>query len=84
MVLWLRLHTSNARGTGSIPGWGAKIPHAMRWPRKYIKKSVYEFIINIKSMKIKRTVKKLKMETDIRFIIFFSGRNQNNNNRNKT
>ena len=24
---------SNARGMGSIPGWGAKIPHVL-WPKK--------------------------------------------------
>ena len=29
-VQWLRLHTSTAVGTGLIPGWGTKIPHAMR------------------------------------------------------
>ena len=28
VVQWLRLHASNARGTGSVPSWGAKIPHA--------------------------------------------------------
>ena len=28
MVQWLRLHASTAGGTGSIPGWGTKIPHA--------------------------------------------------------
>ena len=26
MVQWLRLHASTARGMGSIPGWGSKIP----------------------------------------------------------
>ena len=31
---WLRLHTSNAGGTSSIPGWGTKIPHAMRHSQK--------------------------------------------------
>ena len=25
--------TSNARGEGLIPGWGAKLPHAS-WPKK--------------------------------------------------
>ena len=25
---------SNAGGTGSIPGWGAKIPH-ISWPKKH-------------------------------------------------
>ena len=29
MVQWLRLHASNARGMGSVPGQGTKIPHAM-------------------------------------------------------
>ena len=28
MVQWLRLRASTARGTGSIPGRGTKIPHA--------------------------------------------------------
>ena len=28
MVQWLRLRASNARGVGSIPGQGTKIPHA--------------------------------------------------------
>ena len=28
MVQWLRLHTPDAGGTGSIPGWETKIPHA--------------------------------------------------------
>ena len=30
---WLRLHTSHAGGTGSIPGQGSKIPHAV-WCKK--------------------------------------------------
>ena len=30
VVQWLRLHASNAEGMGSIPGWGTKIPHAIR------------------------------------------------------
>ena len=33
-VQWLRLHTPNAGGTGSIPGRGSKIPHAMRCGQK--------------------------------------------------
>ena len=28
VVQWLRLHGPNAGGTGSIPGWGTKIPYA--------------------------------------------------------
>jgi len=27
-VQWLRFHSSNARGAGSIPIWGTKNPHA--------------------------------------------------------
>ena len=35
MVRWLRLHTSTAGGTGSIPGRATKIPHAVgSWPKK--------------------------------------------------
>ena len=33
MVQWLRLCSSIARGSGLIPGWGIKIPHAA-WPKK--------------------------------------------------
>ena len=29
VVQWLRLHTSTAEGTGSMPGRGAKISHAV-------------------------------------------------------
>ena len=29
-VRWLTLHASTARGVGSIPGRGTKIPHATR------------------------------------------------------
>ena len=28
-VQWLRICAPNARGTGLIPGWGTKIPHAV-------------------------------------------------------
>ena len=34
MVQWLRLHASNARGMGLIPGRGTKIPRDARWGRK--------------------------------------------------
>ena len=45
-VQWLRVHTTTAVGTGSIPGWGTKIPHAVsndpppkkRW--NYLKMSI--------------------------------------------
>ena len=40
VVQWLRLHSSNAGGTGSIPGWGTKMPHAV-WHhrRNFLKKN---------------------------------------------
>ena len=41
MVQWLGLHTSTARGTGSIPGWGTKILHAA-WSKKK-KKQAWDF-----------------------------------------
>ena len=34
LVQWLRLGISNAGGTGSIPGWGTKIPHTMQQGQK--------------------------------------------------
>ena len=34
MVQWLRLRASNAGGTGSIPGWGTNIPHAVQTKTK--------------------------------------------------
>ena len=34
MVQWLRPHTPNAGGTGSIPGQGTKIPHAPQCSQK--------------------------------------------------
>ena len=34
MVQWLGLHASTARGMGSIPGQGTKIPHAAHHGQK--------------------------------------------------
>ena len=34
VVQWLRLRTSTAGVTGSIPGWGTKILHAVRHGQK--------------------------------------------------
>ena len=39
MVQWLRLHTPNAEGTGSIPDRGTKIPHAARRGQKRLRTS---------------------------------------------
>ena len=33
-ISWLGLHALTAEGTGSIPGWGAKITQAMRHGHK--------------------------------------------------
>ena len=41
-VQWLRFCASNARGLGSIPGWGTKIPHAARCGQENIKKKKKE------------------------------------------
>ena len=38
MVQWLRLRASTARGMGSIPGQGSKIPHGAWWDQKKKKK----------------------------------------------
>ena len=34
MVQWLGLHAFIAKGTGSIPGWGTKIPQAAQSDQK--------------------------------------------------
>ena len=34
--LWIRRHASTARNTGSVPGWGIKIPCAVQ-PKEKIK-----------------------------------------------
>ena len=39
VVQWLRLHTSTANSTGSIPGQGTKIPHAVLCNQKENKDS---------------------------------------------
>ena len=38
VVQWLRLHTFNARGVGSLRGQGIKIPHAAWCGKKKKKK----------------------------------------------
>ena len=44
-VQWLRLHTSNAEGTSSIPGQGTKIPHGTQCDQEILKnvKERYHF-----------------------------------------
>ena len=37
VIQWLRFHVPSSEGTGSIPGWETKIPHAV-WPKKKKKK----------------------------------------------
>ena len=44
VVRWLRLHTSNADGVGSIPGQETKIPHAKQCSQRIKKlkhKNIY-------------------------------------------
>ena len=47
----VRLCPSNARGTGSIPGWGTKIPHPVQ-PKK--KKKNYNCVGEKKKVKEER------------------------------
>ena len=42
MVQGLGLHTFTAEGTGSVPGWGTKIPQAAQWGQKKKKKKQKE------------------------------------------
>ena len=48
-VQWLRLHTSTARDTGPIPGWGIKILHVM-WQKKKKKKREKETKISLSEL----------------------------------
>ena len=45
---WLRLCTSSAGGTSSIPGWGTKIPHAMGCDQKVIKLNMTQMNLSMK------------------------------------
>ena len=40
-IQWLRLHTSVAGDTGSIPGWGTKIPNAAQCDHKEEKRKSF-------------------------------------------
>ena len=42
VVQWLRRHASTVGGVGSIPGGGAKIPHAMQCSLGKKKKKVFK------------------------------------------
>ena len=48
-VQWLRLRTSTAGGTGSIPGRGTKILHAV-WHGQKEKKKLYVFVFRPHSL----------------------------------
>ena len=42
-VQWLRVYASNAEGMGSIPGWAAKISHAVWYsPNFFLIKKMWE------------------------------------------
>ena len=41
VVQWLRLHVVTAKGRGSIPGWGIKIPQATQCIQKKKKKPYF-------------------------------------------
>ena len=41
-VQWLGLHALTAKGPGSIPGWGMKIPQATRHSQKKKKKKSFD------------------------------------------
>ena len=67
MVQWLRLHTSNAGGTASIPGWGAKIQHtAGSGPKnKSINKIAYSQALLQKQKKEKKKTTKAVEVRDV-------------------
>ena len=54
----VKISPSNARGTGSIPGWGAKIPH-VSWPKNQNVKQKQIVTNSIKTLKMVRIKKKI-------------------------
>ena len=46
VVQWLRLHTSTAGDMGLIPGWGTKVPHALRGVAKKKKKIKFKSLVS--------------------------------------
>ena len=53
VVQWLAVRTSEARGTGSLPGQGTKIPHAMWYGQeneKKKKKKLKEMMLDLRLM----------------------------------
>ena len=42
VVQWLRIRLPMLAGVGSIPGWGAKIPHAAQ-PKKCFSKVIFMY-----------------------------------------
>ena len=51
VVQWLAVRTSDARGTGSLPGQGTKIPHAMWYGQeKEKKKKLKEMMLDLRLM----------------------------------
>ena len=45
-------HTSTAGGTGSIPGWGTKIPHAVQRGQEKKKKKSHLYLLFLRTPKI--------------------------------
>ena len=57
-VQWLRLCTSTAGGTGSIPGQGTKIPHAMQCNQKKEKGAMINMLRTLMEKSIQHARKK--------------------------
>ena len=57
-VQWLRLCTSTAGGTGSIPGQGNKIPHAMQCNQKKKKVAMINMLRTLMEKSIQHARKK--------------------------
>ena len=62
VVQWLELRAFTAEGVGLIRAWGTKIPQAMRYGQKKIKKRVkmVDFLVKSTTMKKNKRVKKRK------------------------
>ena len=59
MVQWLRLCALTVDGLGSIPGWGTKIPQAMKHGQKNKQTEYVSYVREFKEIQVQHSIKKL-------------------------
>ena len=74
VVQWLRLHVSTVGGSGSIPGWGTKIPHVTPHGQKKIVKYAFLYFLEERLLFLRKLVsvmKKRHQSTDYKSFCHF-------------